>query len=170
MSDQLTGQTIGLLQTLIRNECVNDGTAESGHEVRSVDVLKSYLAGTGLAMEQFEPTPGRASLVARIEGYDPSARVFVSWATPMSSPRIRLAGVGIPRRRVGRRRGVGRGAVDMLNLTASMAVAVRGLADRDFARAAISSTLLWPTRNPGRGTVRSGWPIINPTRFVRTMR
>lgn len=73
MSDQLTGQIIDLLQTLIRNECVNDGTAESGHEVRTVDVLKSYLEGTGLAMEQFEPTPGRASLVARIEGYDPSA-------------------------------------------------------------------------------------------------
>lgn len=76
MSDQLTGQTIGLLQTLIRNECVNDGTAESGHEVRSVDVLKSYLAGTGLAMEQFEPTPGRASLVARIEGTTQAPRVL----------------------------------------------------------------------------------------------
>src|SRR4051794_11517271 len=33
----LTAEVTDLLQHLIRNECVNDGTTESGHEVRSVD-------------------------------------------------------------------------------------------------------------------------------------
>jgi len=38
--DELTAETVDLLQTRIRNECVNDGGAGSGHEVRSVDVLQ----------------------------------------------------------------------------------------------------------------------------------
>ena len=29
-------EVIELLQTLIRNECVNDGTPDGGHEARSV--------------------------------------------------------------------------------------------------------------------------------------
>ena len=32
----LTGQTVELLQARIRNRCVNDGTAESGHETTTV--------------------------------------------------------------------------------------------------------------------------------------
>ena len=38
MSDEVTD----LLQHLIRNECVNDGTATSGHEARSADLLETY--------------------------------------------------------------------------------------------------------------------------------
>ena len=38
-----TAETVDLLQAMIRNACVNDGTAESGHEDRSADVLQSYL-------------------------------------------------------------------------------------------------------------------------------
>ena len=33
--------TVELLQTLIRNRCVNDGSAESGEEVRNADVLQT---------------------------------------------------------------------------------------------------------------------------------
>lgn len=32
-----------LLQALIRNACVNDGTVASGGEVRTVDTLMAYL-------------------------------------------------------------------------------------------------------------------------------
>jgi len=75
MDDRLTAQTVELLQQLIRNQCVNDGTAASGQEVRTTDVLRAYLDGSGLDFEVFEPdgAPGRASLVARIEGTDPAA-------------------------------------------------------------------------------------------------
>ena len=69
----LVDETVELLQTLIRNRCVNDGTAESGFETRNADTLRSFLGGSGLQFEQYEPTPGRASLVARIEGTDPTA-------------------------------------------------------------------------------------------------
>ena len=74
MNDALTGQTVELLQQLIRNRCVNDGTVESGQEVRTTDVLRTYLEGSGLDVEVYEPdgAPGRTSLVARIEGTDPT--------------------------------------------------------------------------------------------------
>ena len=68
-----TAETVELLQALIRNECVNDGTPESGQEVRNADLLATYLEGTGLDLQCYEPTPGRTSLVARIEGSDPAA-------------------------------------------------------------------------------------------------
>ncbi len=136
MPSQLTGATVELLQTLIRNECVNDGTAESGHETRNADVLQSYVEGPGVSIERWEPTPGRASFVARLEGREPGA------------PSLCLMGHTdvVPVHAAGWRRdpfagelvrnddGIdevwGRGAVDMLNLTASMAVAFRDLVDR----------------------------------------
>ena len=40
---QTTIEFTELLQTLIRNGCVNDGTAESGHETRNADVLQNYV-------------------------------------------------------------------------------------------------------------------------------
>ena len=70
-AEAMTGETVELLQEMIRNRCVNDGTPESGYETRNADLLRSFLGGTGLDAEQFEPTPGRGSLVARIEGSDP---------------------------------------------------------------------------------------------------
>src|SRR5207249_3346196 len=75
MNDSLTAQTVELLQQMIRNQCVNDGTIESGQEVRTTDLLRTYLEGSGLDLEIYEPdgAPGRASLVARIEGSDPTA-------------------------------------------------------------------------------------------------
>ena len=133
MPDDVTGEVTELLQHLIRNGCVNDGSAESGHEVRSTDLLQSYLEGAGLDLEVYEPTPGRASLVARIEGTDPTA------------PSLLLMGHTdvVPANADGWRRDPfggelvdgevwGRGAVDMLNLTASMAVATKKLAATGF--------------------------------------
>jgi hypothetical protein len=55
MTDTLTGQTVELLQQLIRNQCVNDGSVASGQEVRTSYVLHAYLEGTGLDIEAYEP-------------------------------------------------------------------------------------------------------------------
>jgi len=129
----LTNQTVELLQTLIRNECVNDGTPESGQEVRNSDVLQTLLEGSGLDVETFEPTPGRKSLVARIEGSNPDAP-SVCWmghtdvvpVNPQGWSRDPFGGELIDGEVWGR------GAVDMLNLTSSMAVAFRHLADTNF--------------------------------------
>lgn len=61
-----TDEVTDLLQHLIRNACVNDGTIDSGQETRNADLLRSYLDGAGLDTERYEPVAGRASLVARI--------------------------------------------------------------------------------------------------------
>jgi hypothetical protein len=39
MDDTLTAQTVELLQLLIRNQCVNDGSVASGQEVRTSQSL-----------------------------------------------------------------------------------------------------------------------------------
>ncbi len=127
------GETTELLQTLIRNACVNDGTPQSGHEVRNADTLSSFLGAAGFDVETYEPTPGRVTLVARMEGTDPEA------------PSLCLNGHTdvVPVNEAGWSRDPfggelvdgevwGRGAVDMLNLTASFAVVLRHLADTGF--------------------------------------
>jgi acetylornithine deacetylase/succinyl-diaminopimelate desuccinylase-like protein len=127
-----------LLQHLIRNECVNDGTVESGFESRSVDTLSAYLGASGLDMQRYEPALGRASLVARIEGRRADAPVLLLMGhtdvvpvNPAGWSRDPFSG-DVVANRDGVREVWGRGAVDMLNLTASMAVATRHLADAGF--------------------------------------
>jgi len=136
MAHDLTGATVELLQTLIRNRCVNDGTPGSGEETRNADVLAEVVDRPGVVIERWEPTPGRASFVARLEGRDPSAASLCLMGhtdvVPVHAEGWRedpFGGELIPNTE-----GVdevwGRGAVDMLNLTASMAVAFGDLADR----------------------------------------
>ena len=133
MNDALTGETVELLQQLIRNQCVNDGTVGSGQEVRTSDVLRAYLDGSGLDLEVYEPdgAPGRTSLVARIEGTDPAAPTLclmghtdVVPVTPEHWTRDPFGGELV------NGEVWGRGAIDMLNLTASQAVALKALARR----------------------------------------
>jgi acetylornithine deacetylase/succinyl-diaminopimelate desuccinylase-like protein len=134
MSVDLQDESTDLLQQLIRNACVNDGRVESGEEIRSVDLLQQYLGDTGLDVERYEPKPGRASLVARIEGSDPDAPSLLlmghtdvvpvnadGWSRDPFSGDIDDDGFVW-----------GRGAVDMLNITASQAVSFRNLAKSGF--------------------------------------
>ena len=44
----LTRESIELLQVMIANACVNDGTEDTGHESRNAAVLRQVLEGTGL--------------------------------------------------------------------------------------------------------------------------
>ena len=57
-----SGEVLELLQSLIRDRCVNTGTEESGHEHRAVDTLIGFFGAAG---EIVEPTPGRRSVVYR---------------------------------------------------------------------------------------------------------
>jgi acetylornithine deacetylase/succinyl-diaminopimelate desuccinylase-like protein len=128
MSD-LTATTVELLQQLIRNECVNDGTPDSGHETRNAELLGGFLDGPGTDVEYFEARPGRASVVARIDGSDPSAPTLclmghtdVVPVNPAGWSRDPFGGELVDGEVWGR------GAIDMLNVTSSMAVAFRQLA------------------------------------------
>jgi len=118
-----------LLRTLIRNGCVNTGEVSSGHEARSVDALEAFFAGSGLACERYTSEPGRTSLITRLEGSDRRAPTLLLMGhtdvvpvTPSGWQRDPFAAELVD--------GIvwGRGAIDMLNLTATMAVATRRLA------------------------------------------
>jgi acetylornithine deacetylase/succinyl-diaminopimelate desuccinylase-like protein len=129
----LQNESVELLQQLIRNQCVNDGTPESGNEDRSADILQHVLEGAGLDVARYTSAPGRTSVVARIEGSDPTA------------PKVCLMGHTdvVPVNPAGWTQDPfggeligdevwGRGAIDMLNLTATMAVGFRHLARTGF--------------------------------------
>ncbi len=119
----MTSEAVELLRALIRNACVNDGTAASGHEHRSVETLREYF---GVAGEVFESAPGRQTLLYRIPGHDPDAPSLAL------APHLDVVpvdesgwtqdpfGADIVDDFV-----YGRGAVDMLNVTATMAVAAK---------------------------------------------
>jgi len=131
--DVLTRQTVDLLRDLIRNACVNDGTADSGGEIRSVRTLEGFFAGSGLELEVVEPHPGRASLIARIRGTDPTAPSLAlvghtdvvpvdldGWSRDPFTAELIDGEIW------------GRGALDMLYLTASYAVVIRDIAMGPF--------------------------------------
>ncbi|WP_324013426.1 M20/M25/M40 family metallo-hydrolase [Microbacterium sp. JZ37] len=133
MSARLGLQTAQLLQEMIRNAAVNDGRPDSGHEIRQVRTLQSFFEGSGLDGVVVEPHPGRGSLIIRIPGTDPHA------------PSLALLGHTdvVPVEEAGWERdpfggeivdGVlwGRGAIDMLNLTAAYAVVTREIARQRF--------------------------------------
>jgi acetylornithine deacetylase/succinyl-diaminopimelate desuccinylase-like protein len=129
----LTGETTELLQAMIRNACVNDGSPDSGEETRNSDLLQTFLEGAGLETQQYESIPGRGSIVARIEGSDPSApslclmgHTDVVPVSPDGWSNDPFGGELIDGEVWGR------GAIDMLNLTSSMAVAFRHLARTGF--------------------------------------
>lgn len=115
--------TIDLLRDLIRVRCVNDGTPESGGEVRAVEVIESFLGQSG---HRFEPHPGRVSVLYRVPGTDPSAPSLMlmghtdvvpvtesGWSVDPFAGEVSDGFVW------------GRGAIDMLNQTAAMAAAFR---------------------------------------------
>jgi acetylornithine deacetylase/succinyl-diaminopimelate desuccinylase-like protein len=120
MTGQAAAPVVGLLQELIRNGCVNDGTRESGHEERSVATLADFFGEPGRVVE---PAPGRQSVIYRVPGTRPGAprllllpHLDVVPATPDGwdvDPFAAEIADGFV---------WGRGTVDMLNLTAAMAV------------------------------------------------
>src|SRR5208282_2593143 len=126
-------EVVDLLRQMIRNACVNDGTDQSGQEVSNAELLRSGLETTGCDIEVYEPFPGRVSLVARLGGSDPHAPALcylghtdVVPANPDTWSRDPFGGDLIDGEVWGR------GAVDMLNITASMAVAFGRLARSGF--------------------------------------
>lgn len=118
---------IGLLVEMIQNACVNTGDPDSGGEIRSVQTIQRYLNDDGTVVE---PHPGRASVVYRVAGSDPDAPVLLLIphldVVPAKAGDWQYDPFG------GVRTGGfvwGRGAADMLNITAAMVVVFRGLRD-----------------------------------------
>jgi acetylornithine deacetylase/succinyl-diaminopimelate desuccinylase-like protein len=123
-----------LLQELIRAQCVNTGHADSGFETRAVELLRPVVELPGVEIEQLGPSAHRESLIARLPGTDPVAPTLLLLAhtdvVPVDPADWRHDPFG----------GElidgwvwGRGAIDMLCVTASMATAFADLARADRA-------------------------------------
>lgn len=122
--------SLDLLVSFISNACVNTGSADSGNEIVSVRTIQDFMGEPGTVVE---PRPGRASVVYRISGTDPqAARLLLiphldvvpanpdDWTYPPFAA-VRAHGFVW-----------GRGAVDMLNVTAAMVCVFKALRDGDL--------------------------------------
>ncbi|HEY7704518.1 MAG TPA: M20/M25/M40 family metallo-hydrolase [Acidimicrobiia bacterium] len=119
-----------LLQTLIRNRCVNDGTRSGGNEAVSVATLAEFFGQAGTSVE---PSPGRQSVIYRVRGSRADAprlalvpHLDVVPANPAGWS-VDPFGAEVVDGHVW-----GRGAVDMLDLTAAMALAFRSYLSGDL--------------------------------------
>jgi len=118
---------IELLVELIQNACVNTGDPASGNEIRSVETVQRFLGASGTVVE---PLPGRASVVFRHEGSDPQAPKL------LLIPHLDVVPADAASWRYDPFGGVraegfvwGRGAVDMLNVTAAMTTIFKAISD-----------------------------------------
>ena len=119
--------SIPLLQKLIRNSCVNTGSDDSGNEIVSANTLREFFASYGIDSEIIESRTGRANLLVRVKGKNPEMPSLMymahmdvvdanagNWSFDPFGGEIIDGCV------------CGRGAIDMLNMTAAMAA---GLAE-----------------------------------------
>ena len=132
----LGDQTVELLARLVRLGCVNDLTANSGGEERAVEVLEDFFDGVPVSMERVSPHPGRTTLIVTVggdatpadgDGRGPLTLLGHTDVVPVDEAKWTRDPFG-----AAVEDGVmwGRGTVDMLHLTASMAVVTREVARR----------------------------------------
>ena len=152
----LTDDTLALLQSLIRNGCVNYFSADSGQEATNADTLEAFFAGTDVLVERYEPHPGRVSISFTVEGTDPSAEPLTllghtdvvpvdkdKWTTDPFGGEL-IDG-----------RVFGRGATDMLYITAAMAACVRDVARGERPRGTL--TFVGCADEEARGGLGAKW-------------
>lgn len=142
----LFDDSLTLLQTLVRNACVNDLTPDSGQEVRNADSLEEFFSAEIAAgrdsgaetVQRLEPRPGRTSIIVTVPGSDPDAEPLTflghtdvvpvdaaHWTRDPFGAQIEGSGADA--------RIYGRGTIDMLGLTAPMAVVTREVAREALA-------------------------------------
>jgi len=154
-------ETIDLLQRLIALASVNDLTPDSGNEEAAADLFESFFDGLPVEVERIEPHPGRTTLVVTLRGSDPSAQPLTflghtdvvpvdekHWTHPPFAGQISEGSIW------------GRGSVDMLHLTAAMAVVTRRLAEevsRGRARPAGTLTFVAAADEEARGGLGVPW-------------
>ena len=154
-------ETIDLLQRLIALASVNDLTPDSGNEEAAADLFESFFDGLPVEVERIEPHPGRTTLVVTLRGSDPSAPPLTflghtdvvpvdekHWTHPPFAGQISEGSIW------------GRGSVDMLHLTAAMAVVTRRLAEevaRGGTRPAGTLTFVAAADEEARGGLGVPW-------------
>ena len=154
-------ETLDLLRRLIALQSVNDLTPDSGNEEAAANLFETFFDGLPVDIERIEPHPGRTTLVVTLRGSDPSAQPLTflghtdvvpvdekHWTHPPFAGEITEGSIW------------GRGSVDMLHLTAAMAVVTRRLAEevsRGGARPAGTLTFVAAADEEARGGLGVPW-------------
>ena len=154
-------ETLDLLRRLIALQSVNDLTPDSGNEEAAANLFESFFDGLPVDVERIEPHPGRTTLVVTLRGTDPSAQPLTflghtdvvpvdekHWTHPPFAGEISEGSIW------------GRGSVDMLHLTAAMAVVTRRLAEevaRGGTRPAGTLTFVAAADEEARGGLGVPW-------------
>jgi len=127
-TDSLRDEVVGLLQELIRLDTVNP----PGNETQAAELLRGYLAESGVAVELYAKVPERANLVARIPGSGDGPTLMLlshtdtvvadaaDWQVDPWSGELRDGEIW------------GRGALDMKGQVAASAVAIASLAREGY--------------------------------------
>lgn len=76
-ADAALSETVRIARDLIRIDTTNRGDGDSVGEVEAAKYVSDFLEGLGLTPETFLSAPGRASVVARVQGSDPSLPALV---------------------------------------------------------------------------------------------
>src|SRR6266480_113462 len=135
MADQAAqDEAVRLAAELIRIDTTNRGRGDA-RERPAAEYVAAALAEAGLDPVLLERTPGRANVVARIEGADPARPALLlhghldvvpaepaDWSVPPFSGEVRDGVLW------------GRGAVDMKNAVAVLVAVARGLARSEERR------------------------------------
>ena len=125
---------VHLTQQLISNACVNTGEPGSGNEIVSVRTIQKYLGREGTVVE---PLPGRASVVYRVKGTESGAPTLLLIPHLDVVPAVESAWTHEPfGGHIVDGSIWGRGAVDMLNVTAAMVAVFKALLDGALQRPA----------------------------------
>ena len=154
-------ETLDLLRRLIALQSVNDLTPDSGNEEAAANLFETFFDGLPVDVKRIEPHPGRTTLVVTLRGTDPSAQPLTflghtdvvpvdekHWTHPPFAGEISEGSIW------------GRGSVDMLHLTAAMAVVTRRLAEevaRGGARPAGTLTFVAAADEEARGGLGVPW-------------
>jgi len=154
-----SGEVTELLVALIRDACVNDGDPDSGQEERAASTVEAYLGEPG---QPFEPHPGRRSVLYRVPGTDPGSPSIMLMGHTDVVP-VSPDGWSVDPFAGERSAGFvwGRGAVDMLNLTAAMAVVFKQHLDGSVPRLPGDLLYLAVADEEAAGTFGARWLVEN---------
>ena len=153
----LYDDTLPLLQELIRNACVNDLTPDSGQEIRNADTLERFFAGVpNIKIQRLEPRPGRTTIIVTVPGTDPSAEPLTllghTDVVPIDEPKWTKDPFGAE---ISDGQIWGRGAVDMLFITATQAAVTRQVAREGGLRGTL--TFVGIADEEARGGLGGKW-------------
>ncbi|MGO2613536.1 M20/M25/M40 family metallo-hydrolase [Corynebacterium flavescens] len=152
-------ETLELLQELIRNACVNDLTPDSGNEVRNADTLERFFADTPVKIQRFESHPTRVSIAFTVPGdsaKEPLTLLGHTDVVPIDAPKWSKPPFEalIEDGKI-----YGRGAVDMLFITASMAAVTKKVAQEGNPGGEL--TFVGMADEEARGGLGGKWLVEN---------